>query len=132
MEKTRVYFTQRCFVFSLVEIGPVVFEKIIKFYQCIFNISLLYPLGKGSVTLEQTWNPLTPECFMTSLFEIGQVVLEEEIFKCQCIFAFSLSSPLVKWCGSLFEETWIPLTKECFMPSLVESAWWDLEKKIYW
>ena len=59
--KTRVYFTQRCFVFSLVEIGPVVLEKIIKFYQCTFNISLLSPLGKGSVlTLEQTWNPLHP------------------------------------------------------------------------
>ena len=38
---------QGCFVSSLVEIGPVVLEKIFKFHQCIFVMSLLSHLGKG-------------------------------------------------------------------------------------
>ena len=40
-------FTQECFVASLDELSPVVLEKIFKFYQCIFAISLLSPLEKG-------------------------------------------------------------------------------------
>ena len=46
-KKTRISFTKRCFVPSLVENGHVVLEsKIFKFCQCIFDISL-FPLGKG-------------------------------------------------------------------------------------
>ena len=37
--KTCIPFTLRCFVPSLVEIGPVVLKKIFKFCQCIFAIS---------------------------------------------------------------------------------------------
>ena len=39
--------TKECFVASLDELSPVVLEKIFKFYQCIFAISLLSPLEKG-------------------------------------------------------------------------------------
>ena len=41
-----LYYTQGCFVQSLVEIGPGVLENIFKFRQCIFIILLLVPLGK--------------------------------------------------------------------------------------
>ena len=41
---------------SLVEIGPLVLEKIFKFCQCSFAISLLSPLEKGcSPSFVQTW-----------------------------------------------------------------------------
>ena len=39
-------FTQECFEPSLIEIGPLVLEKIFKFRPSIFPILLLYPLGK--------------------------------------------------------------------------------------
>ena len=45
---------QGCFKSSLVEIGPMVLEEKIKFYelrQSIFTISLLSPLGKGRAFL---------------------------------------------------------------------------------
>ena len=54
----RIPITQGCFVPSVIEIGPVVLKKkIFKGHQCIFAISLLYPLGKGrgpSFIIEQT------------------------------------------------------------------------------
>ena len=55
-EQTWIPFTQGCFVTSLVEIGSVVLEKkIFKFWQCIFAISQLSPLGKGQgPSFEQT------------------------------------------------------------------------------
>ena len=62
--------------------------------------------------------PFTQGCFVLSLVEIGQVVVEKKILKvCQCIFAISLLSPLGKGCGPSFEQTWIPFTKGCFVPS---------------
>ena len=48
MKKNWIPLIQGCFVPSLVEIGPVVLEKIcFKFPQCMFVISLLSHLGKG-------------------------------------------------------------------------------------
>ena len=44
-KQTWIPFTQGCFVPRLVEIGPVVLEKIFRFLQCIFAISYLSPLG---------------------------------------------------------------------------------------
>ena len=39
-EQTQILFTQGCFLLSLVEIGPVVLQKIfLKFCQCFFTIS---------------------------------------------------------------------------------------------
>ena len=72
---------------SLVEIGPVVLEEILKFRQ-----------------LEIT-NSLHPRCFMLSLFEIGPLVLEKKVFKFrQCVFAILLS-PLGKGRGPSTEHT---------------------------
>ena len=45
--KPWVSFIKWCFVPSFVDIGSVVLEKIFKFRQWIFAISLLSPLGKG-------------------------------------------------------------------------------------
>ena len=54
------------------------------------------------------------------LFEIGwPVILEEEIVRFRwCIIAILLSSLLWKDWGPLFKQTWIPFTKECFVPNL--------------
>ena len=43
-EQICIFFTQECFVPSLVENGPVVLEKIFKSSQCVFTISQLSPL----------------------------------------------------------------------------------------
>ena len=44
--------------------------------------------------------------------------------------AISLLSPLGKGLGPSFEETWIPFTQGCFVPSLVEIGPVVLEKKM--
>ena len=47
--------------------------------------------------------------------------LEKRIFKCnKCIFAILVLSPLEKGHSPSLEQTWILLTKECFVPSLIE------------
>ena len=46
------------------------------------------------------------------------------------MFAILLLFPLGKGYGSSFEQTWIPLTQGCSMPSLVESGQVVLEKKM--
>ena len=46
LKQIGIPFTQAWFVPGLVEIGPVVLKKILKFLQCIFAILLLSPLGK--------------------------------------------------------------------------------------
>ena len=60
---------------SLVEIGPMVLEKIFKCCQSIFAFSLLSPLGK-------VCDP-TVEHFLPSLVEIGSVVMEKEMKMCK-------------------------------------------------
>ena len=62
---------QGCFKSSLVEIGRMVMEEKIKFYELRHRISLFryyLPLEKGV--------PFTPKCFVLSLAEIGSVDLE--------------------------------------------------------
>ena len=49
-EQKQNLFTQRYFVPGLVEIGPVVLEKICKVYKCIFTI-LYYLLLESGVVL---------------------------------------------------------------------------------
>ena len=64
--------------------------------------------------------------------EIGWEFLEKKIFELhQFIFVISLSSPLGKGQGIQFRQTWIPITKGYFMPSLVEIGPVVLEKKIF-
>ena len=67
------------------------------------------------------------------MYEIGQVVLEK-IFKKQFFnvyFLFPQLSPLRKGHGPSFEQTWIPFTQGCIVPSLVEIGQVVLEKKIF-
>ena len=84
-------------------------------------------------SFEQTWILFTQGCFVPSLVEIGSVVLEKKILKfCQCIFAISQLSPLGKGRGPSFEQTWILITQEGIVPSLVEIGPEVLEKKDFW
>ena len=69
-EQTWIYSTKRYFVPSLVEIGPVVLKKILKFRQYIFTLLLLSPLEKGcGPSLEQTWISFTQGWFKCEKFE---------------------------------------------------------------
>ena len=89
----------------------------------VFSLLLLSPLGKGKGhSFEQTWIHFTQGCFVPiKLVEIGPVVLEKKILKfCQCIFAISKLSPLGKRWGPSFEQTWLPFTKRCIVPNLVD------------
>ena len=91
---------------EFVEIGLVVLEeKIFKFHQCIFPISLLSSLGdRHDPSFEQTQIPFSQQFFVTSLVKIDPVVLDKKIFKiCQCILAILLLSTLGKGHGPLFE-----------------------------
>ena len=94
------------FVPSLVENVPVVLYK--KTLKSFNNISFLF-------------------CNYLH-FEKG----EEEIFKsCQFIFIISQLSPLWEGHGPSIKQTWIPFTKEYFVPSLVEIGPVVQEKKIF-
>ena len=67
----------------------MVLEKIFKFCQCIFTISLLPPLRNGhDPSFEQTWILFTQWCFVTSFAEISPVVLEKMFKFLQCIFSY--------------------------------------------
>ena len=74
--------------------------------------------------------PITQGCFVPSLVEIGPVALKKVFKVCQCIFPISLLSPFRKGLGPSFEQTWIPNTQGCFVPSLVEIGPVVLEKKM--
>ena len=82
----------------------------------------LSPFGEGrGPSPEQTWIPSTQGFFVPSLVESGTVVLEKKIFKYfDYNLTFLLLSSLVKGHGPSFEQTWIPSTQGCFVPSLVE------------
>ena len=85
-----ISFTQGFFMPSLVEIGPVVFEKKnFKFRQFISAISLSSPLGKGCAPLfQQTRIPYFSR-ILPSLVEIVLVVLEKKM-KMWRILAFKV------------------------------------------
>ena len=84
--QTWISFTQGSFVPILVEIGLAVLEKIFKFYQCIFAISLS-PLKKRlGPSFEQIWILITQGGIVPTLVEIGPVFLEKNL---KCILAFS-------------------------------------------
>ena len=79
-EQTWIPFSQECSVPSLVDIGPVVLEKILKSCQFIFIISQLSTLWEGrGPSIEQTWIPFTQVYFVLSLVEIGLMVLEKKM-----------------------------------------------------
>ena len=56
-------------------------ERILKYFQYNFTISLLSPLWEGFYpSFEQTWISSTQRSFVPCLVEIGPVVLENKIF----------------------------------------------------
>ena len=81
--------------------------------------------------LPQTWIPFTQGWFVRSLVEIDPVVLGKEIFLILSLyFRYFLIISLGKGRGPSFEQTWIPFTQGCFVPSLVEIGSMVLEKKM--
>ena len=68
---------------------------------------------------------------MPNLFETDPVFLEKKFFKISSMYFryFVIISPW-KGRGPTFEETWIPSTQGCFVPSLVEIGPVVLEKKM--
>ena len=68
---------------------------------------------------------------LNKLNEISPVVLDKKILKYfQYNFIFSLLSPLWEGRGPSFEQTFIPSTQGCFVPSLVQIGQTVLEKKL--
>ena len=68
---------------------------------------------------------------MPSLVEIGSVVLDKRFSKFVYVFSlFHNYLPLERDGGPSFQQTWIPFTLGCFVPSLVEIGPVVLEKKI--
>ena len=73
-EQTLIPIAKGCFVPTLVEIGPVVQEKISELCQCIYAISYYVSLEKkrGPVnSFEQTLISITQGCSVQSLAEIN-------------------------------------------------------------
>ena len=73
-EKIWIYFTQECFVQSLVEIVPLVHEKkIFESCQLIFTISQLSldPWKGCGPPFVKTWIPFSQGCFVLSLVLFG-------------------------------------------------------------
>ena len=108
---------QECFVPSLLEIGPVVLEKKILFFNCHFlggwlilvfccSIITYISLWKGH---EQTWITFTQGWVMPNSFESGPVVVDKTLF-----------SILSMYFRYFIEETWISFTQGCFQPILFE------------
>ena len=77
-------------------------------------------------------NSLHPKMgFVPSLVEIKPLVFVKKILKYpQCIFVISLLSFLGNRRGFSLEQSWIPLTQGCFVPSLVEINPLVIVKKI--
>ena len=99
-------------------------------YFCYFVI--ISPWKRAGPSFEQIWIPVIQGCIVPSLVEIGPLVLEKKIFKfCQCIFAIALLSPLGKGWGPLFEQTWVLISQECFVPSLVEIGLFSSGEEIF-
>ena len=131
-EQTWIPFTQRCFVSSLVEIGPVVLEKIFKFFMYFCYFVFISPWKRAWLFILTNLNPLTQGCFVPSSVEIGLVVIEKKIFKfCQCIFAILYSSLLGKGVAFFILTNLNPLTQGCFVPCSVEIGPVVIEKKIF-
>ena len=76
--------------------------------------------------------PFYPRCFVPSFVETAQVVLEKilTIYFVNVFSLFQLLSPLRKCWVSLFEQTGIPFTQGCFVPSWNQSIWfWRRRQK---
>ena len=95
--------------------------------QCIFSTTLWSFLWKGVLLhFDKTEIP-SPKDALCSLEPLGQWFCRRR----QYIFTMSLLYPLGKWCGFVFEQTWILCSHMCFVPSLFRTGPVVLEKKIF-
>ena len=114
---------------SLVEIGSSTREKIFKFRQYLFTISLSYiPLkkGRGSV-FEQTWIPVAQGCFVPSLVELENFFL----FR-QCISLFRYYLPLKKGVALHSNKLVSPSPKDALCQVWLSMAQWFLRRRWKW
>ena len=119
--QTWIRITQKCFVSSLVEIGPVVLDdKVLKFCQQIlyYLLNIIFHWKRVGAFVWTNFNPLYPGMLCAICFvEIGSKVLVKKIFKyCQCIFAILLLSTLDKEDFSLNKVESPSFTQGCFVP----------------
>ena len=99
-----------------------------------FSLFLNYlPLEKiGALHLNKIESPLPKDALCQVWLKLANWFWKRRFFKFpQCIFTISQLSPLWKWWVPSFEQTWIPFTQGCFVPSLVEIGQLVLEKKIF-
>ena len=68
------FFTQRCYVLSLVVIGQVVFNILSMYFRYFIIIS---PWKRAWPFIWTYWIPITQGCFVSSLHGFGQVVREK-------------------------------------------------------
>ena len=120
-EEIWIPITKGCFVPSLVEICPVVPEKILKFRQYMFVIALLPPLEKAiALYLKKNCIPLYQDALCQVKLKLAH------LFYRRCIFAILLLSRF----GLRHDINWTPFTQWCIVPNLVEIGLLVLEKKI--
>ena len=99
----------------------------------VFSLFRNYlPLEKsGALHLNKLESPLPKDALCKVWLKLAQWFWRRWFLNvCQCILAFSQLSLLGKGRGHSFEQTWIPFTQGCFVPSLVEIGSVVLEKKI--
>ena len=72
-------------------------------------------------SFEQTWIPFIQECFVPSWLKLAQWFWRRGLNEISSMYFryFIMISPWKGWDPS-FEQTWIPFTQGCFVPSLVE------------
>ena len=99
--------------------------------QCIFDISFLFSLEKGARLFSWTnlnLRNLRPKKVCAKFGWNWPVVLEK-ILKFVNIFTLFHNHLLLERGVTLsFQQTWIPVTQGCFVPSLVPVGWVVLEK----
>ena len=106
--------TKKCFVPSLIEIGPVVLKKIFrKISLCFLHVCGYYlPLVNGvAFCLNKFKFPLMKNAFAKFGWNFLNDLWELWFLKArlQCIFTMWLPAPLEKRFGPSFEQRWIPI-----------------------
>ena len=94
---------------SLVEIGPVVLQKIsFKFCECIFAISKLSPVGKGRVA--SFLNPLHPRIFWCQVWLKLSIGSREDFVNGYLLFRYFV--PFEKGVALYLNKIETPRSKE--------------------
>ena len=135
-EQNWIPFTQGCIVHILVEIGSVVLEKNIFFFNFVnvFSLFCYYlPLEEDrALHLNKIEIPSSKDALCQVWLKLAQWFRRRRFLKFRlCFFRYFLIISLGKGRVPSFEQTWIPFTQGCFVLSLVEIGSVVLEKKIF-